>query len=174
MDITFIDSCGKTRQGIMVFCKSCQQEFVTRKTSPATYCSVACRGKGRRNSVEQICQHCDKKFERSKSHACLGKHGIVFCSRACKDAGQTYIKEIMPPHYGTSKERNPQHYRNCYRRFHNVEKLSCQRCGYDEFECGIDIHHLNGDWRDNTEKNLISLCAPCHRALHLKLWSVTD
>jgi hypothetical protein len=28
----------------------------------------------------------------------------------------------------------------------------------------LEVHHLDGDWRNNQPENLESLCRPCHRA----------
>jgi len=77
-----------------------------------------------------------------------------------------------------------------------VEKITCIRCGYNEFPCGIDEHHLKYDGGKNhnnfhhtlsvymhrlcletfqkrfLERDTIFLCSNCHRALHYGYWSL--
>ena len=42
----------------------------------------------------------------------------------------------------------------------------CQSCGS---MAGLEVHHINprGQFGDDAEDNLITLCWKCHRALHL-------
>ena len=164
----FVDKSGKNRKGTKIICKSCKIEFITRLDQPQKYCSVLCRSQGQTNKVELICNQCGVGFKRAKSKSLKD---FVFCTRKCKDEAQRIggIIEIMPDHYGTGKS-DPRTYRSLYRRVYGLDKLSCNRCGYSEFECGIDIHHINGNHQDNSKMNLISICSPCHRALHNELW----
>lgn len=171
--VNFVDKSGKKRRGIEVACQNCEVVFVTRADQPQQYCSRSCRDIGRQMQVKLTCSNCGKCFDRTKSKLKNSKSKIYFCSRKCKDQSQKIggIQSIMPSHYGISKTgRNPAYYRRLYKREFQVESLQCCRCGYSEFECGIDIHHKDGDCSNNSKENLISLCSPCHRALHSSLW----
>lgn len=175
MDIEYIEKDGSKRKGIITNCDYCKIEFLTRYDQPAKFCSVNCKNEySRSDRLALKCDWCGLVFDRVKSRLSRSRNGFYFCCRKCKDSAQRIggIQEIMPLHYGTSK-RSPESYRKLYLEYHSG-KLSCKRCGYDEFDCGIDIHHINKDSKDNSKENLISLCAPCHRGLHKKLWSLNE
>lgn len=122
-----------------------------------------------------MCTNCGKNFCRVASKLKNSKSGLAFCSRGCKDKSQRLggISAIMPAHYGTSNSRNSIAYRRLYKDFYGVN-LICWRCNYQEFECGLDIHHIDGNPLNNEKKNLICLCACCHRGLHNKRWELKE
>ena len=56
---------------------------------------------------------------------------------------------------------------NPYRRF---LKETCERCDFEpEHICQLDVHHLDGNRRNNDKDNLQTLCANCHRYVEHKL-----
>lgn len=173
--LTFIDTSGRKRRGELVVCKHCGKKFASRIDQPRQYCGKECRVAARITGLNVVCGWCQNEFRKRKSSLERSQSGMVFCTRACKDKAQCLggITEIMPTHYGTSKaKRNSDYYRRLYKRESKVAKMNCNRCGYDEFECGIDIHHRDGDCRNNELVNLLPLCSPCHRALHCKMWEI--
>tara|TARA_Y100000034_G_C6802037_1_gene359814 strand:+ start:163 stop:660 length:498 start_codon:yes stop_codon:yes gene_type:complete len=163
---TFIDTEGKKRKGVFVKCANCKNLFLTRVDQPRKYCSVDCSRSGKRKQIELVCDFCDKKFKRQKSKI-KSKSGFYFCSRDCKDKAQRLggIEAIMPNHYGTAKVAD-------YRKFFESSELVCNRCGYDEFESSVDIHHIDANRENNNRDNLIPLCVCCHRALHGGKWTL--
>jgi len=169
---------GKKRKACEVQCLCCESKFLAAekevKRGKAKYCSLECKNNARKNRVQLVCAQCDKEFERTPSKMAYSKSGLNFCSRECKDKAQRIggIQAIMPSHYGTAESRARKVYRRLYKESHEIDELSCERCGYCEFECGIDIHHLDEDYTNNSKENMKALCAPCHRALHLGLWVV--
>lgn len=51
--------------------------------------------------------------------------------------------------------------RRYYRRF---LKAACEFCGFKPIHiCQLDVDHKNGNKSDNSEENLQTLCANCHR-----------
>jgi hypothetical protein len=166
--VKFTDSSGQKRRGVVRTCPVCKQEFVSRyQDGKATqkYCSIQCRGKGKQNRVEVQCAYCCIYFYKKVSKLKLSKSKFYFCSRQCKDKGQSLkggIKEIMPPHYGTGSID--------YRALFTPEELYCRRCGYKEFDCSVQVHHIDKDRNNNSKENLYPLCANCHWALHKNKW----
>lgn len=165
---------GVRRRAEWKTCQHCSEPFLERfgKARPKVFCSVECRGKGKSNKVKVACAACLKSFDVKESRKTASKSGLLFCSRACKDATQKIggIDEVLPSHYGTG-QRNSDVYRRIYKEAFDVTSLKCERCGYCEFECGVDIHHKDGNEMNNKADNLRALCSPCHRALHKGLWS---
>lgn len=169
---TYVDSVGHKRKGIKVSCHTCQKSFLTRKDQAARYCSRKCFHSAQRRRVTHNCAYCGKLFELRQSR--ISKSGLHCCSKKCKDRAQRIggVTKMLPSHYGTGSSSAS--YRAEYHRLTGLEKLACGRCGYDEFECGIDIHHLDSDRQNNKKENLFALCAPCHRALHNGLWQIEN
>jgi hypothetical protein len=173
--IKYKDICGHNRKGIYYNCKNCETKFLGRPNREQKFCCRKCLLEFKnKNKPLCICEVCKIEFNKSFSKQKASKSGYHFCSRKCKEQaqrlGENGIKEIMPKHYGTGIPC----YRKVYKELNNIEKLTCERCGYEEFECGVEIHHVNHDHNDNGKENLRAYCAPCHRALHLKLWNEID
>jgi len=41
----------------------------------------------------------------------------------------------------------------------------CERCGSPD---ASDVHHKNGNWKDNSPENLERICRSCHNKVHRK------
>lgn len=53
---------------------------------------------------------------------------------------------------------------SCKRKGRRTKKDNCERCGFiPEDKCQLDVDHINMNPADNRSKNLITLCANCHR-----------
>ena len=166
-----IEKTGRRRKAREETCTICNQKFLVRLGSTRVACSNKCAGALKSTSVSTKCAQCGGIFKQKPSQKKGSKSGLFFCSRYCKDSAQRLggIKEIMPPHYGTARKTH-----SSYRKFFGEDDLFCHRCGYNEFSCGVDIHHKDGNRRNNREENLIPLCACCHRSLHVGKWAIKD
>jgi len=110
------------------------------------FCSKECSGKyiseSINNNFNVVCDYCDKPFRKSPSS--IGKTN--FCSRIC---WEKYIQSDSPSYY---------------RKF---KKDKCEYCGLIPInKCQLDIHHNDGNKKNNESENLITLCANCHRLIH--------
>jgi hypothetical protein len=54
------------------------------------------------------------------------------------------------------------------RRIRMRDKYTCQACGLTKkrWGVGLHVHHIDQDKTHNSDDNLISLCAQCHREVH--------
>lgn len=45
-----------------------------------------------------------------------------------------------------------------------AKKETCERCGFvPEHACQLEIHHIDGDRKNNAVNNLQTLCSNCHQ-----------
>lgn len=144
-------------------CATCGKKFwVARsliRSKRKRYCSSKCAQVGSRvPRVLVVCGTCKKKFRVTDSRIRQSKSGLKFCSRTCKDKAQSLDgrKEIWPVHYGTASVKS---YR---RRAFRMYGKKCAKCGYDEYEEMLDVHHKDGRRRNYSIKNLEVLCVWCH------------
>lgn len=156
-----IEKNGTKRKATEVTCMKCGILFLKRtsliKEKGNNFCSTSCSSLFKRNRVSLICAHCQIEFERPKSDLNNSKTGTYFCSRTCKDKGQSYIEKIFPDHYKG----------NSYR----VKALAllgekCKICGYSENVLALEVHHKDRSRDNNDISNLEVLCCNCHRIYH--------
>lgn len=153
----YIEKSGKRRPGIKLIC-ACGKEYLTRSDRPAFKCEKGCKGQ----HLEITCSWCNNKFYRTYSKTVKSKSGKLFCTRVCKDNAQSIggIKEIMPPHYGTSNGRE-----KCKKLL--KESSKCIGCGETK-KYLLCVHHKNGNQDVNEDWNLEVVCGNCHIKRHLK------
>lgn len=61
--------------------------------------------------------------------------------------------------------RHNQYWRPAHRR--HLAPM-CEACGFKpRHEAQLDGHHINGDHSDNRPANIMTLCANCHRIVHV-------
>lgn len=159
---------GVRRRAKKKNCKICDKEFITR-IDRVKFCSRDCSSKAAsKPKIKFTCSWCKNDVYKKNKELRNSKSGHYFCNRECKENAQKLggIKEIQPPHYGTAKIN--------YRDFFVLEELYCRRCGYKEFSCSVQIHHIDENHDNNTQSNLIPLCANCHFGLHFKHWKLED
>lgn len=64
----------------------------------------------------------------------------------------------------------------CHRKPHTRTKGdACELCMYKPlFRMSLDVHHRDGDHRNNEPSNLMTLCATCHRELEASISELGD
>ncbi len=129
------------------------------------FCSRSCAlAEGRSNrkdiKVDVNCGWCKKSFKVKPSRL-KTKKGLVYCSRSCKETGQSLdgIAGMQPSHYKDHSK---------YRQYalDNL-KNECNRCGYNKNIKILQAHHKDSNRANNDLENLELLCPNCHAEEHL-------
>lgn len=168
------------------------QHRINRTKSGKHYCSTECYHKDpiitqEKTGKEVSCAFCGSIIYRSGAQLLLPKHGKYFCSKKC--SGQYKSKIINDNHNvicdncGIAFRKSPSTIsdtnfccRDCWKEYiksggpiyyRKFKKDKCERCGFEpENKCQLDVHHDDGNKKNNEEENLITLCANCHRIVH--------
>ena len=151
-------------------CKECGKHFIhwSYQSARRKYCSIKCRIKGHAKrmfgkdlggSITKNCVYCGKEFSYFKS----SKLNRECCSDSCRH--ELHSKKISgknhPMWVGGTKG-----YRGCDWRMIRIKVL--ERDSHKCTDCGttkrLDIHHKKPYRisKDNSLKNLITLCRSCH------------
>jgi len=187
-------NCLKVKRTVQ--CSTCGKNIErnlneTNKTGKY-YCSIKCRGIGRRKKILVTCESCGKEFK--KIPASIGKNN--FCSKKCVDKEKITGRYVYCKRCGTkfwefkSRERTycstecAQIFSRSYRYNENDYKRSnqgkswsirvkkrdnytCQKCGSKE---QLIAHHILS-WKDYPNEryktnNGRTLCIDCHLKIH--------
>lgn len=119
----------------------------------------------RKTTPEKYCQFCAKLLERKRwrngvLESLLHFNRRKFCDMTCfaKDLDVRPTKtdvKFSGAHWHSRKE---------------VPPGPCQRCGAEN---ALDVHHLDGDYRNNSLTNLERICRSCHNKVHRPKGSCT-
>lgn len=102
---------------------------------------------------EKKCEYCDKVVKRSRK---IRVEQRVFC---CSKHAKLYNTE--------QKLKNGQHIKDATLRYYlmNIRDQKCEDCGLDKWKdrpIPLDVHHKDGDSKNNSMENLQLLCKNCH------------
>lgn len=123
--------------------------------------------RGGDETATKACAHCGGRFVKGKQPLTSWKTRR-FCSKPCADAGGfRYSGEAHPNWTGGTRPRDGKHGRWAARVI-TRDGASCRTCGTKGVE--LHAHHVLG-WKEHPHlryrvNNGITLCAPCHWAVH--------
>jgi len=136
-------------------CSVCSKMFYKRPSeikkskSGMIYCSKKCYGESCRK--EKKCPVCGKSFI-----GCRKKH----CSRTCSNIGRKGIK------YFTGRRKDK--VKNGFllkKRLMEDRGYKCENCEHDNINI-LQVHHIDGNNKNNDVSNLKLLCPNCHYTIH--------
>ena len=136
-------------------CKTCGQKFEflesRLKYSDRAYCSDTCFKNREKTHVSCACKSCGEQFYISKS-AKADNRGI-YCSKKC------YAIHAV-------KEKNPlfKHGHGWFKKMSKETRISV--CSICDKHGKTDIHHIDGNERNNNSSNFITVCRSCHMRIH--------
>lgn len=148
-----------------VYCLECGKEITGTNRFRKKFCSHACsaayNNKLRKEPV--YCKNCGKELKGK------GKQTGKFCSRECQKEYE-YNKRVEKWKNGedcgyTGKSAGIKDFIKRYLMIKN--NCSCQICGWHEKnkltgEVPLQVHHIDGNCKNNSEENLQLLCPNCH------------
>lgn len=152
-------------------CHGCNNTFecedrkfnYNKKRNLNIYCSKKCfqEAKKRNHTVKAICANCGKDIDKLISHTKRTKTGNLYCSRSCSASKNNTLFKT-----GT-KHPNYTNGLGSYRKAKLRDLLVpvCERCGFDNI-LALDVHHKDGNRKNNDLSNLEVLCCNCHAIEH--------
>lgn len=121
-------------------CENCNKKVLRKRSK---FCSKACTYEKRYPNTKLTsarCANCDKNFE----HLDIPSQNPKYCSIQC---------------VGESNRKYPS---RAWKRA--VRKDKCEVCDFVPVHIGqLDLDHIDGNKLNNSEENLQTLCANCHR-----------
>lgn len=169
---------SKIRKGDNIVCKCCKKIFYVPfyRLKTARFCSLYCQNHKQYERPTFKCFLCEKIFDDSPSRK--GKR--KFCSNECLNKFQTDRKNDQKEKRRLSiivaREKGQLSKSGAStRKFAFLKKESkCEICGYNEYKCCLDVHHIDSDPNNNAIENLSILCAICHRKVHRNIISINE
>jgi len=135
-------------------CPVCGKMFLP-KSSRQKFCSQKCVAKNRTTSIVVYCEYCGKKITRTARQ--LENSKRHFCSYKC------FLKDMRKNNGGKPLRVSKQMRETVLVATDN----KCSICGKRPIPPdSLEIHHINGNPRDNRLENIIALCKSCHRRAH--------
>ena len=145
---------GRKSTKVKINCIQCNIEFETHlseiKKGGGKFCSRSCAIRYR-NLTNNPTKNIEVREKISKNHANVsGKNNPMYGKRA--NLAPSYID-------GRSRFKGSTYQK--IMQVHNIKKI-CNICKTDK---KIDIHHIDGNHKNNDFSNLVYLCAKCHQTL---------
>ncbi len=123
-----------------------------------SFCDRKCRFDHERAKRPKVkCSACSKEIVLDGRRKRNSKTGMYFCDNKCKNPFIARYKRWS---------ENPDQHRKRRPKVIKDADGKCQHCGYCDDERMLDVHHRNGNHKDNLWKNLICLCVWCHVGYH--------
>lgn len=162
---TTVVCCGHCAKGFIALSRRVRQ-------GRAKFCSRQCSGARRKieKAPNLACSGCGVDFYCPKKRHNGSVSGQLFCSRRCRDKNMPRFRARRYDAVSTASTRRTVCTRKATRHrrlvIERLEAQTCERCRLHNDLPIHEVHHLNGDHKDNRVENLQVVCPTCHRELH--------
>ncbi|MAG91236.1 hypothetical protein CMO83_01005 [Candidatus Woesearchaeota archaeon] len=92
-----------------------------------------------------LCSNCNRRRHHKAFGLCGGCH-------------------VRLHHYEKTLARNAKRYHGIDYQLYKKTTEKCNSCGFSKI---VQIHHLDGNTRNNDLKNIVGLCPNCHKLIHM-------
>ena len=131
------------------------------KRGQKKFCSKSCASKfnNKLRKKVKLCAYCGKELKDNRNTFCSNKCQADDYYRKYIDSWKSGNETGLSGEYGISS-----HIR---RYLFEKNKCSCEICGWSKENIytktiPLEVHHIDGDYRNNSEENLQLLCPNCH------------
>lgn len=156
------------------YCGKTKMVFPSRLGSAKKYCNEKCHHLDMIKigvRVKKNCVNCGKEYETTIHQ--LAKRDSKYCSRECKHESRR--KTLTHKSY---------YWRTIIKQIRNRDNYTCQKCGIYQKSPGLHVHHILPARLFGTEleqikiannpRNLVCLCASCHKQLDILIAPIID
>jgi len=136
---------------------------VCQKVCVRTYCSRSCSAiinSGKRKKARPVCVECGEPTKRmASSFYCSRKCQLDFQYKKFIESWKSGEESGVVGSTGTSN--------HIKRYLRETSGNRCQKCGWCEInptsgKVPVQLEHSDGNWKNNSEENLLLLCPNCH------------
>ncbi|MDP4012715.1 MAG: hypothetical protein Q8R00_03875 [Candidatus Nanoarchaeia archaeon] len=122
------------------------------------------------------CVKCGKiKEHHARGHCnwCFRKYLWTPKKITCKECGRERNHKayglcggchVRLKHYDNVLRYNAKKYHNIELEYYREITKKCDNCNFSKI---VNIHHLDGNTRNNDRKNVVGLCPNCHKMIHM-------
>jgi len=109
--------------------------------------------------IRALCVLCKKNLQK-RSWSDSKRRGVDVYTSLCTPCERKRYSMVDKHRGYVLKRRRP---------YSIYKKDICESCGFiAKHDCQMDIHHIDGNHKNNDPNNLKTLCANCHRLEHTK------
>lgn len=157
----------KTRKTVKIKCEQCRKYFkkyahhlkYNKLNGHKTFCSTTCSNEYKKTGILIKCANCEKQVWKTKAVLKRSKSGKYFCSKHCATIVNNTVYK--------SAENNPNWAggNSSYRKIAlNAYGSFCRVCNYS-IEAILEVHHIDGNRKNNKLENLMVLCPTHHKEI---------
>jgi len=122
-----------------------------------------------------ICRGCNERKEHSSKGYCYRCYKRLVWPRKkiiCKNCKRLRYHQAFGlcggchmrlHHYSKVLKYNARKYNNLSLEIYGELTKQCGSCGFTNI---VQLHHLDGDHKNNEKNNLVGLCPNCHKSIH--------